>query len=126
MSNGTVIAVGNVVNNAKFFEYGNQLTQYLLKDNKIKSMLDTILEENFQLSGPVTITRSLYSLWIKNSIKYLKNIKTSVKMFFCFLFQKCHLSKPLKELEISKIDSKIQNLGLAETHPSQICLYAGE
>ena len=39
MSNGTVIAVGDVVKNEHFFNYSNQLSSFLLKDKNIKSIL---------------------------------------------------------------------------------------
>ena len=39
MSNGTVVAVGDVVKNEKFCNYSNQLTTYLLRDKKIESAL---------------------------------------------------------------------------------------
>ena len=40
MSNGTVIAVGDVVQNEVFCNYSNQLTSFLLRDKKIKSIME--------------------------------------------------------------------------------------
>ena len=39
MSNGTVVAVGDVVKNEDFFSYSNQLSSFLLKDKNIESLL---------------------------------------------------------------------------------------
>ena len=47
ISNGTVIAVGNIVNNIQFFKYGNQLTHFLLSDDKLKSILDANFRRKF-------------------------------------------------------------------------------
>jgi hypothetical protein len=47
MSNGTVIATGDVVINEDFCNYSNQLTSYLLSDNKIKSILGANFRRKF-------------------------------------------------------------------------------
>lgn len=47
MSNGTVIAVGNVIDNKEFYNYGNQLTRFLLIDDKIKSTLGANFRRKF-------------------------------------------------------------------------------
>jgi hypothetical protein len=36
MSNGTVVAVGDVVKNEEFFSYSNQLSSFLLRDKKVE------------------------------------------------------------------------------------------
>jgi hypothetical protein len=41
MSNGTVVAVGDVVKNDEFFSYSNQLSSFLLRDKKVESVLGT-------------------------------------------------------------------------------------
>jgi len=47
MSNGTVIAVGDVVKNEDFFNYSNQLVSSLLKDEKIESVLGANFRRKF-------------------------------------------------------------------------------
>ena len=47
MSNGTVIAVGDVAQNEDFCNYSNQLTSFLLRDKKIKSILGTNFRRKF-------------------------------------------------------------------------------
>jgi hypothetical protein len=47
MSNGTVVAVGDVIKNEKFCNYSNQLTSYLLGDKKIKSELGSDFRRKF-------------------------------------------------------------------------------
>jgi hypothetical protein len=47
MSNGTVIATGDVVINEDFCNYSNQMTSFLLRDNKIKSILGPNFRRKF-------------------------------------------------------------------------------
>jgi len=47
ISNGTVIAVGDVAQNDAFCNYSNQLTSFLLKDKKVKSTLGTNFRRKF-------------------------------------------------------------------------------
>jgi hypothetical protein len=47
MSNGTVIAVGDVVRNKDFYNYSNQLTSFLLRDKNIKSILGANFRRKF-------------------------------------------------------------------------------
>jgi hypothetical protein len=47
MSNGTVVAVGDVVKNEDFFSYSNQLSSYLLKDKNIESVLGANFRRKF-------------------------------------------------------------------------------
>ena len=49
MSNGTVIATGDIVKNKSFFNFSNQLTIFLLKDKRVGS----ILGRNFRKKFPV-------------------------------------------------------------------------
>jgi hypothetical protein len=49
MSNGTVIAVEDVVKNEAFCNYSNQLSSFLLKDKNIES----ILGANFRRKFPI-------------------------------------------------------------------------
>jgi hypothetical protein len=48
ISNGTVIAVGDVNQNEEFYNYSNDLTSFLLRDKKVRS----ILGENFRRKFP--------------------------------------------------------------------------
>jgi hypothetical protein len=72
MSNGTVIAVGDVVQNEDFCNYSNQLTSFLLRDKNIKS----ILGANFRRKFPtVWCTIGYYNRQKKFTIdKDLENI----------------------------------------------------
>jgi hypothetical protein len=47
MSNGTVIAVGDVVKNEDFCNYSNQLSSFLLKDKNIESVLGASFRRKF-------------------------------------------------------------------------------
>jgi hypothetical protein len=47
MSNGTVIAIGDVVKNHDFCNYSNQLSSFLLKDKYTKSILGTNFRRKF-------------------------------------------------------------------------------
>ena len=47
MSNGTVIAIGDVVNNEDFCNYSNQLSSFLLKDKNIESILGVNFRRKF-------------------------------------------------------------------------------
>ena len=47
MSNGTVIAVGDVIKNEHFCNYSNQLSSFLLKDKNIESVLGANFRRKF-------------------------------------------------------------------------------
>jgi hypothetical protein len=47
MSNGTVVAVGDVVKNEDFFSYSNQLSSYLLKEKNIEPVLGANFRRKF-------------------------------------------------------------------------------
>jgi hypothetical protein len=47
ISNGSVIAVGDVATNKDFYNYGNQLTRFLLTDEKVKSILGADFRRKF-------------------------------------------------------------------------------
>ena len=47
MSNGTVIAVGDVIKNEHFCNYSNQLSSFLLKDKNIESILGANFRRKF-------------------------------------------------------------------------------
>ena len=58
LSNGTVIAIGDVSHNIEFTKYANNLTKYLMNDKKIRS----ILGKNFRRKFPtVWITLGYYN-----------------------------------------------------------------
>jgi len=72
IGNGTVIAVGDVVENEDFCNYSNQLGSFLLKDKKIKS----ILGANFRRKFPtVWCTLGYYNkqkeFKIDNDLEYI-------------------------------------------------------
>jgi len=72
MSNGTVIAVGDVVKNEDFCNYSNQLSSFLLKDKNIES----ILGANFRRKFPtVWCTLGYYNkekiFQIGNDLEYI-------------------------------------------------------
>ena len=47
ISNGTVIAFGDVVKNETFFNFSNQLAKFLLKNNSVRSILGTKFRKKF-------------------------------------------------------------------------------
>jgi hypothetical protein len=47
MSNGTVIAIGDVIKNEEFCNYSNQLSSFLLKDKNIESILGVNFRRKF-------------------------------------------------------------------------------
>jgi len=47
ISNGTVIAVGDVTQNEEFYNYSNDLTSFLLKDKKVRSILGANFRRKF-------------------------------------------------------------------------------
>jgi hypothetical protein len=49
ISNGTLIAIGNVAQNEGFYNYGDHLNFFLLKDKKIKSILRSIFRRKFPM-----------------------------------------------------------------------------
>ena len=72
ISNGTVIAVGDVVENEEFCKYSNQLCSFLLKDKNI----ETILGANFRRKFPtVWCTLGYYNkqeqFKIDNHLEYI-------------------------------------------------------
>jgi len=72
VSNGTVVAVGHVTENEKFYNYSNKLTLFLLGDKKVKS----ILGANFRRKFPtVWCTLGYYNkqkeFKIRNDLEYI-------------------------------------------------------
>jgi hypothetical protein len=101
VSNGTVIAVGDVSQNVGFYNYGNQLTSFLLKDKKVKS----ILGANFRRKFP-TIWCTLGYYNKKNNFKIGTDLEDIFKHYN-------HLNgndfnMPISE--ISLVTSKYKNL----------------
>ena len=101
LSNGTVIAIGDVSHNIEFSKYGNSLTKYLLNNKSIKS----ILGKNFRRKFPtVWITLGYYNK--KDEFKIdtvLEDIFAQYKTL-----DKDYFSFPISE--ISLVKSKYKNL----------------
>ena len=101
LSNGTVIAIGDVSHNIEFSKYANCLTKYLLNNKSIKS----ILGKNFRRKFPtVWITLGYYNK--KDNFKIdtvlediFKQYKNLDKDYFSFAIS-----------EISLVKSKYKNL----------------
>ena len=72
VSNGTVVAVGDVTKNEKFYKYSNKLTLFLLRDKKIKSILGANFRRKFQT---VWCTLGYYNMQkefnIGNDLEYM-------------------------------------------------------
>jgi hypothetical protein len=76
ISNGTVIAVGDVVKNKDFFNYSNQLSSFLLKDKNIESKLAA----NFRRKFPtVWCTLGYYNK--KNNFKIGTKLENIFKQY---------------------------------------------
>jgi hypothetical protein len=101
VSNGTVVAVGDVTHNEKFYEYSNKLTLFLLRDNKIKS----ILGANFRRKFPtVWCTLGYYNrqkeFKIGNDLEYMFRQRVNLN--------NTDFKFPISE--ISLVKSKYKNL----------------
>ena len=101
LSNGTIIAIGDVSHNIEFCKYGNSLTKYLLNNKSIKS----ILGKNFRRKFPtVWITLGYYNKKEKFKIDtVLEDIFAQYKDL-----DKDYFSFPISE--ISLVKSKHKNL----------------
>jgi hypothetical protein len=100
LSNGTVIAIGDVSRNIEFFKYTNSLTKYLMNDKNIKS----ILGNNFRRKFP--------TLWITLGY-YNKKDKFKIDTILEDIFkQYMKLGKDFSFpiFEISLVKSKYKNL----------------
>lgn len=100
LSNGTVVAIGDVSHNIEFFKYTNSLTKHLMNDKNIQS----ILGNNFRRKFPtVWITLGYYNKKDKFKIDtVLEDIfKQYIKLDKDFSF-------PISE--ISLVKSKYKNL----------------
>jgi hypothetical protein len=76
VSNGTVIAVGDVAQNEVFCNYANHLTSFLLKDKKVRS----ILGDNFRRKFPtVWCTLGYYNK--KNNFKIGTELENIFKQY---------------------------------------------
>jgi hypothetical protein len=101
VSNGTVIAVGDVSQNVGFYNYGNQLTSFLLKDKKVKS----ILGANFRRKFP-TIWCTLGYYNKKNNFKIGTDLEDIFKQYNHLNGNDFNI--PISE--ISLVTSKYKNL----------------
>ena len=111
LSNGTVIAIGDVSHNIEFCKYGNSLTKYLLNNRKIKS----ILGKNFRRKFPtVWITLGYYNKKDKFKIDtvledILKQYKKLDKDYFSFAISEiCWLNPRSKNLRYPKLIQKFR------------------
>lgn len=105
MSNGTVIAIGNVANNEEFYKFGNNLTCFLLIDDKTKS----ILGANFRRKFP--------SVWCTLGYYNKKDIFRVNSDLENILSKNQNLSAKLDKFSISEISlvkSKFKNLRYPE------------
>jgi hypothetical protein len=111
LSNGTVIAIGDISHNIEFCKYGNSLTKYLLNNKNIKS----ILGKNFRRKFPtVWITLGYYNK--KDEFKIdtvlediFKQYKTLDKDYFSFPISEISLVKSkYKNLRYPKLIQKFQ------------------
>ena len=101
LSNGTVIAIGDVSHNIEFWKYGNRLTKYLLNDKNIKS----VLGKNFRRKLPnVWITLGYYNN--KDKFKIDTVLEDIFKQYR--KLDKDYFSFPISE--ISLVKSKYKNL----------------
>lgn len=100
LSNGTVIAIGNVSHNIKFFKYTNSLTKYLITDKNIQS----IMGKNFRRKFPtVWITLGYY-----NKIDKFKIDTVLEDIFKQYTKLERDFSFPISD--ISLVKSKYKNL----------------
>ena len=100
LSNGTVIAIGDISHNIEFCKYGNSLTKYLLNNKNIKS----ILGKNFRRKFP--------TVWITIGY-YNKKEKFKIDTVLGDIFKRYEkldkdFSFPISE--ISLVKSKYKNL----------------
>jgi hypothetical protein len=101
MGNGTVVAVGDVVNNEKFCRYSNQLASYLLRDKKIES----VLGPNFRRKFP-TIWCTLGYYNKQSEYKISNDLNTIFRDY-----QELNVtSHEFHILEMSLVKSKYKNL----------------
>jgi hypothetical protein len=101
VSNGTVIAVGDVSQNVGFCNYSNQLTSFLLKDKKVRS----ILGNNFRRKFPtVWCTLGYYNK--KNNFKIGTELENIFKQYNSLNGNDFEM--PITEIELVK--SKYKNL----------------
>jgi hypothetical protein len=101
MSNGTVIAVGDVTSNKDFCNYSNQLGSFLLKDKNIES----ILGSNFRRKLPmVWCTIGYYNK--RNEFKINNELENIYKQFN--KLQGVGFKVPI--YEIALVESKYKNL----------------
>jgi len=100
MSNGTVIAIGDVVNNEDFCNYSNQLSSFLLKDKNTES----ILGANFRRKFPtVWCTLGYYN---KQKAFRIGNLEHIFKQYYNLNTNDFRF--PISE--ISLVKSKYKNL----------------
>jgi len=101
LSNGTVIAIGDVFCNIEFCKYANSLTKYLLDNKNIKS----VLGKNFRRKFPtVWITLGYYNK--KDKLKIDTVLEDIFKQYE--KLDKDYFSFPISE--ISLVKSKYKNL----------------
>jgi hypothetical protein len=101
MSNGTVIAAGDVPTNKDFYNYSNQLGSFLLKDKKIESILGSNFRRKFPM---VWCTLGYYKK--KNEFKIDKELEGIFKKYNNL--QEGRFKVPL--YEIALVESKYKNL----------------
>ena len=100
LSNGTVIAIGDVSHNIEFCKYANSLTKYLLNNKSIKS----ILGKNFRRKFPtVWITLGYYNK--KDKFKIDTVLEDIFKQY-----EKIDKDFSFPISEISLVKSKYKNL----------------
>ena len=101
LSNGTVIAIGNVSRNIGFFKYVNSLTKYLVNEKNIQSILD----KNFRRKFPtVWVTLGYYNKKEKFEIDTV--LEDIFKVYR--KLDKDYFNFPIPE--ISLVKSKYKNL----------------
>ena len=100
LSNGTVIAIGDVSSNTRFFKYVNSLTKYLVNHKNIQSILD----KNFRRKFPtVWITLGYYNK--KDKFKIDTVLEDIFKQY-----RKLDKDFSFPISEISLVKSKYKNL----------------
>jgi len=100
LSNGTVIAIGDVSGNIGFFKYVNSLTKYLVNDKSIQS----VLNKNFRRKFPtVWITLGYYNK--KDKFKIDTVLEDIFKQY-----KKLDKNFSFPISEISLVKSKYKNL----------------
>ena len=101
ISNGIVIAVGDVTQNEEFYNYSNDLTSFLLRDKKVRS----ILAENFRRKFPtVWCTLGYYNK--KNNFKIGTDLEDIFKQYNHLTSNDFNIAIS----EISLVRSKYKNL----------------